>query len=578
MKYKLKSIIDKQNILEQICDIRGIDYNKLDGFLNPTLDEIKSPLMYENMDKACKQIIQAIETNKKIGVLIDSDTDGFCSSAVIVGYIMKTFGFTNFMFFMHDDKKHGLTPPIMNSISNSDIDFLIIPDAGSHDLKQHKILKDKGIEIVVIDHHEFDKMSKDATVVSNQWGYFGNKTLSGGGMVMKVIEHIDKLTNNNNALYFTDLVAVALVGDIMLMTQPETRFYVLHGLRNINNPLLEELYRGDKARTFETISFDIAPTINAFIRVGSREEREDLFCALIGNTDPRQISIRGKGELTLKLNEYIGAMASRIKSRQASIIKSAVESEKTTVIHEGLPIAICLLDDEAPRGLTGLIANRLVEIYKKPAIVLKDEGNKFGGSGRTKDTFPLFKDFINELSIFDYALGHQGAFGVGIKKDKFGEMLEILQNIKIEDELDVHYVDKAYHNIVSAYDIMAVSDLEYHWSRGFEKPSFYIKIDNCNDLQLDIIGQKRDTIRIKHNYITYIKFKCEPEEIEMVKNLMSVQEVEIIGSFAVNEWNDRLFPQVHIEELEIKGIKFQPVINNVNPFTGFGADFTGFAW
>ena len=564
MKYKLRNENTNQDIIKLICDNRGVEFEKLVDFLNPKENAIMNPLVYANMEKVCNIILDAVNTNKTIGIVIDADADGYCSSAILINYLWNTFGFGNFVFFMHSEKNHGLTPEIMEKIDKNPVDLVILPDASSSDYNQHKTLDDKGIKVVVIDHHEAEKESEYATVVNNQLNFFGNKTLSGGGMVIKVVEMIDKLTGNDNAKNYYDLASVALVGDSMLMNHPETRYYVQEGLKNINNPLLMELYKGDETRNFESISFDVAPTINAFIRIGTDIERQDLFRALIGHVDSREISIRGQGTFELSLPEYIARLASRIKSRQTTAIKKALESENTVIHIDGLPIAICILDEATPKSLTGLIGNRLVALYNKPAIVLKPAGVNYSGSGRSTDTFEDFRKYIVNSNRFTFAQGHAGAFGCSIKWDNLVAFMKEIKGTTLGEEADVMLVDKAYENIVSAYEIMAVDELNNHWARGFDKPKFYIKLTGLSGGEVDIIGQKRDTIRIKHNHITYIKFKCSPEEIEEVKN-KNIHEVEIIGSFAVNEYMDRMYPQVLIDKLEVRGTDVE-----VQPSIGFG--------
>ena len=568
MRYKLKNENVNQDIIKLICDNRGVDFNKLTDFLNPKKSEIMNPLIYENMEKACKLILNAIDENRKIGIVVDADADGYCSSAILVNYIWKTFKFDNFIFFMHSEKKHGLTPEIMKQIERNTVDLLVLPDASSSDYTQHRILNNNGIEVIVIDHHETEKESEYATVVNNQLNFFGNKTLSGGGMVIKVVEMIDKITGNDNAKDFYDLASVALVGDSMLMNHPETRYYVQEGLKNINNQLLMELYKGDETRNFESISFDVAPTLNAFIRVGTDAERQDLFKALIGHMDSREISIRGQGTFELNLPEYIARLASRIKSRQTTIVKKALESEDTVIYSEDLPIVICVLDSSTPKPLTGLIGNRLVEIYNKPAIVLRPEGLRYSGSGRSTSEFEDFRKYIINSNKFIFAQGHAGAFGCSIEWDNLDEFMKEIQGTTLGEDSDISIVDKAYENIVSAYEIMAVDELNDYWAKGFDKPKFYIKLNNLLGGEVDIIGQKRDTVRIKHNHITYIKFKCSPEEIEKVNNT-NISEIEMIGSFAVNEYMDRLYPQVLIDKIEIKGEEIEKQKDAMNGFNNF---------
>lgn len=551
MKYKIKGKIDDFDIVKQICETRGVDYSNLESFLNPKEWVRSNPSIYNNLLQVAEVIIDAVKNNWNIGILIDSDCDGYLSSAMIVNYLSDVLGFQGMRFYLHENKEHGLTPYIMNQIKKYPPQLLIIPDASSSDWSQQQELYNIGVKTVIIDHHEAKGYSPFALVVNNQLQEDANKTLSAGGMVMKLLEQMDLILGENKASNYYDLASVSLVGDCMLMNHPETRFYVQQGLLNINNPLLDELIRAEGDRSYETISFDIAPTINAFIRMGSLQERQELFLALIGNRALREITIRGQGKFELPLPEYISRMASRIKTRQTTAVKKALENEETVFIHN-LPFTICILEDSVNKSLTGLIGNRLTELYKKPAVVLKRYGSYLAGSGRTIETFPDFKDYLNNTNLFVFCAGHQGAFGCKIELEKLGVLQSKYIGQVLSEDWDAYLVDKAYFDNVSAFDIMAVGELNRYWSRGFDKPLFYVKLTNLTGAEVEIIGQKRNTIRIKKDNITYIKFKCEPEEIEAIQNKI-VNEVELVGYFAVNEYYDNLYPQVIIEDFEYKG-------------------------
>lgn len=566
MKYKIKGKIDNLDIVKQVCETRGVDYLHLESFLNPKEWVRSNPADYINLVKVAKIIVDAVKNKLKIGILIDSDCDGYLSSAMIVNYLNDVLGFRGMRFYLHENKEHGLTPYIMNQIKQNPPQLLIIPDASSSDWIQHKELLTMGIATVIIDHHEAEGYSPYATVVNNQLQEGSNKTLSAGGMVMKLLEQIDLLIGENKAQDYCDLASVSLVGDCMLMNQPETRYYVQQGLININNPLLDELIRAEGTRSYEAISFDIAPTINAFIRMGSLQERQELFLALIGNRELKEISIRGQGKFDLPLPEYIAKMGSRIKTRQTAAIKKALENESTILIHD-LPFTICILEDSVNKSLTGLIGNRLTETYRKPAVVLKKLGDFYAGSGRTIETFPDFKDYLNNTNFFVFCQGHQGAFGCKIEQDMLELMQKEYKGKTLGEDCNCYLVDKAYENQVSAYDIMAIGELNKYWSRGFEKPLFYVKLTNLTGAEVEIIGQKRNTIRIKKDNITYLKFKCEPEEIEAIQNKI-IKEVELVGYFAVNEYYNNLYPQVIIEDLEYSG---EEKIKEA-----FGFDFSNF--
>lgn len=571
MKYSLKSIEKEDDIIKLICRNRNVNFENLLNVLEPDESCVQNPLVYTNMDLTCKTIINTVNNNGIILFIVDSDVDGFCSSAMLILYLREVIKYDKVYYLIHSEKKHGLTREMMDYITKNNIkpNLVMLPDSSSSDYKQHMELKEMGIDIVVIDHHEADERSRDAIVVNNQLDNFGNRTLSGGGMVMKVLEHLDKLCGYNSAWNYMDLCATALVGDCMTMTNAETRFYVRKGLCNITNPLLFELYKVDKDIDFDTISFEIAPIINAFIRVGTMEQKVDLFNALVGLNYMREITIRGQGTFNLNLPEYVAKLSSRVKSEQEKQIKKALESH-SEIYEDDLPITLCLIDEEVNKNLSGLIANRLATKTNKPTLVLKEYRGKYSGSGRSIDTFEEFRSYINSLGCFDYALGHQPAFGVGIEKDKLESLKKDLLGKSIEENNGEYRVDKAYYNKVSAYDILTVNDFNQHWCKGFEKPLFFISLDNIDNSNIQIIGAKRDTLKIKHDYITYIKFKCTKEEIEKVKNT-KINKIELVGHFNVNEWNDNIYPQVEIVDYEFYGEPFEKIDDMSNCF-GFDFD------
>lgn len=559
MKFIEKNSVNN-DIIRRICENRRVDFDNLQEFLNPSKNNIMSPLVYKNMEKGADLILSRVKSGLSIGILVDPDTDGYCSSAMLINYLIETFGFRNFIIYMHEDKTHGLSDNIVKKILADKPSLMITPDSSSLDFDSHKILFENQIELLVIDHHDCNGYSDFATIINTQLNEDGNKTLSGGGMVLKMLELLDVMTGNDNAENYYDLASVSLVADCMSMTHLETRYYVQKGIRNLKNPLLVELCRAESNKDYETISYEIAPTINAFTRVGTMEEKLDLFWAMIGCKYQREITIRGQGTFSLPVAEYIAKLGSRIKSRQTTQINKALNSEDTDIISDNLPFTICLLTEKANRTLTGLIGNRMVEKFNKPAIVIKKSDSELRGSGRTTETFPNFKSYLEKLNIFNFCAGHEGAFGVSLDSEKLYELLKIVRNTSLGENADAYMVDKSYIGRVSAFDVLAVSELNNFYSKGFEKPLFYIEHD-IDPKEVEIVGQKRNTIRIKHDNITYVKFKCGEEEIEKVKKT-NATKIRLVGTFDANEWNDRIYPQIQIEELELEGeekqIGFEP--------------------
>ena len=577
MKYSLKGSTH-EDIVTRIFENRNVAIENKKAFLNPSKESIQNPLIYTNIEKAFKMYRECITNKGKIVVLVDSDADGYCSSAVFINYTRFTIGYSNIEFIMHKNKKHGLTKEIVKEIIDKDPALLVIPDAGSSDYKEHRQLREHGIKVLVIDHHECEKYSEDAVVINNQLVEGGNKTLSGAGMVLKFLEYVDNKIGANQIEYYYDLVAIALVADSMPMTEPETRYYVLEGLDNIENPFLRVLTQNMEEGTFEFIAYKIAPVINSIIRVGTEKDKRDLFDAMICKDRMEIIKLRGQGEVEMPLANYILKMADRLKSKQTRDIKKILEDEQTIIISEHYPISILVHENHDAQALSGLIASRLVDKYNKPAIVVRrietiEDGKvtrvRYDGSGRSTSTFINFKDYLTATNKFTYCEGHQPAFGVSIESKQMQELLSDLLYQSLPSEEGCFIVDKAYTDgRVSAMDIISVDELKNYWCKGFDKPQFYIKLNNVRSSDISTMGATGNTIKIVHDHISYIKFKCTEEDLNILMKEGN-KDIEIIGTFNVNEWAGRTFPQVFIEHFEVKEVDSYEDVNFAD-FNAFG--------
>lgn len=551
MKYKLRGGI-KDNLVELIYENRNVNYRERQSFLNPTNNDIMPPMVYKNMHEGFELLAHHVRNGHKITILVDSDTDGLCSGAMMYLYLRDYVGYTGVKYMLHEGRKaHGLSPEIMRRVFDDKPDLLIIPDAGSNDFKEHEILKNMSVDILVIDHHKTDRYSENAVVINNQLQEDGNKTLSGAGMVLKFLEYLDIMANLDGARNFYDLASIALVADAMDITHNETRYYVLEGLKDIRNPLLQTLIGDKEEKDFNTISYDVAPSLNVIIRIGSVEEQRDLFKALISEGEEiRTMKVKGKGEVEMTYTESVKLIADRLKAKQTRMIKKVLEDENTIVITQNLPFTIVIFEDEQYRNLSGLIASKIVDRYNKPAIVVCEKDDFYRGSGRSTNTFRSFRTYLANTKMCEYASGHESAFGVSISKKNLSDLTVRLLGTNISE--DSHIVDKSYSDgYIPATDIFAISEMKHQWCKGFEEPLFHIKLTNIDKHQIQTIGTLKDTIKFKNNYITFIKFKCEQEEIDKLVNT-DLYDLEIIGKFSVNEWMGRSYPQVIIEELEIK--------------------------
>lgn len=229
-------------------------------------------------------LIKNINKHSFTTMIVDPDCDGFTSSAILMNYLNKVFPHfvSEIHYIMHSGKQHGI---ILDEIPE-ETKFLICADSASNNYEQHKILKDKGVDILIIDHHEAEKNSSDACVINNQLCDYPTKSLSGAGMVFKFCCYLDELLETSYANDLVDLASLGLVADVMSLRDFETKRIVEKGIENIKNPFIQTMVErnsfsiGDHL-TPTGIAFYIAPYINAVIRVGTQEEKMLVFESML---------------------------------------------------------------------------------------------------------------------------------------------------------------------------------------------------------------------------------------------------------------------------------------------------------
>ena len=374
MEYQLKTPLlplkDSYSAVERVFATRGIAPENIEHYLNTTDDDILPPESISNMNEGAKMVISHIANNDKILVQVDSDCDGYTSGACLLNYLNCLFpGYVqnNITYRIHTGKQHGI---ILETIPE-DVKLIIAPDSSSNDYEQHKILHDRGCDVLVIDHHEAEAISEYACVINNQLCDYPNKTLSGVGMVYKFCSYIDKIMDVDYADQFLDLVALGLVGDMMDLRNFETRHLIVRGLENIRNPYFKEMVKVQNYSISRAgglcpfaISFYIAPQINGTIRMGTSEEKLMLFESMLEYRAYEQVpsTKRGcKGQYETRV-EQACRNCTNIKRNQAKateasldVIEHIIENKNLT---ENKIIAVKLDEDHATnRNLTGLIAN-----------------------------------------------------------------------------------------------------------------------------------------------------------------------------------------------------------------------------
>ena len=332
MNYKLIAPRDKTlSITEQIFFNRGFSSKEnILHYLNTDENDILDCSTIMNIKEGAKLLVSHISKNSKVMIQVDSDCDGFTSSAVLINYLNKivpSFVQNNIYYRLHDSKAHGI---ILDTVPN-DVKLVIAPDASSNEYDIHKELSEKGIDVLVIDHHNAEKISEYACVINNQLCDYQTKSLSGVGMVYKFCSYLDSLLNVDYANNYLDLVALGCLADMMDLRDYETKQLISMGLENVKNPYLYGMVQknsyslGDNL-TPTGVSFYIAPYVNAICRTGTKEEKILLFESMLEFKAYELIPSTKRGCSGQKETrvEQAARTAANIKTRQGNEVDKGI--------------------------------------------------------------------------------------------------------------------------------------------------------------------------------------------------------------------------------------------------------------
>ena len=571
--------------VERVLTNRGIAMHDIQHYLNTTDWDILPASSIANIERGAKMLMKHIAQNDKILIQVDSDCDGYTSAATLINYLNSLFpSFTqnNILYRIHDGKEHGL---IIETIPE-DVKLVIAPDSSSNDYEEHKTLFEKGIDVLVIDHHEADKVSEYACVINNQLCDYPTKSLSGVGMVYKFCSYIDDLLNADYAESFVDLVALGMIADMMDMRDFETKHLINLGLKGVRNPYFSAMVKKNEFSlgtelTPMGVAFYVAPYVNATIRMGTHDEKIMLFESMLDFRAYEQIpsTKRGcKGQLETRVEQACRNSAN-IKSRQTKARDAALAKIEAIIKDKNLlnnKILVIKLDrtQAVDKNLTGLIANQLMAKYQRPVLLLNkvvethtylDENNKpivqdeisWEGSGRgyDKSKFDNLREFLNNSNLVMYAEGHANALGVGIRDEIFNEFISY-SNTALEnfDFSPCYKVDFIFNgNNFNSNDIIEIAELKGIWGQGIEEP--YIALEDVkiskNNITLMGLEKNKPTLKITlPNKTSLIKFKSSQEEYDSLCSEGCVT-INVVGRCERNMWNGIVSPQILVEDYEI---------------------------
>lgn len=507
----------------------------------------------------------------------DEDCDGYTSSAMLYLYIKSLNKDYPIEYVMHNkNKSHGLNN---NDITiPEDIKLFIIADASSNDAAECNKLIEQGIDIIILDHHDsnYQEESEDenyeiaennnAIVVNNQLSEnYTNKDLSGAGIVYRFLQAIDSTLWEDHADDFLDLCAVGNIADVMDMRSLETRYFVNKGIKEFKNKFLLALFKAQEFSmhgiiSVHNIAWYIAPVINSIARIGTLEERELLFRAMIEQDETFVYDKRGTGLVEENIYDRAARISKNAKSRQDKQRDKVFDELKNSVDYNDK--VVFLESKKAQSGLVGLSAMKLADTIKRPVIIVKEierDGEKIlSGSCRNFDNSPVedLKKLILDTNEFIFCSGHGNAAGLAIKpenveaaKNKFEKLLSS-KNFNVPMPCDF-VIDSSDLNVNL---INEIDGAKWIWGTGVKEPKFAIENITVKRSDLHIQGKNDDSIAFTIDGIKFVQFKMQDDNpiLLFASDWGEDDEDEItfniVGELEISEYKGIYTPQVTIKD------------------------------
>lgn len=398
--------------LALLAVVRGYDDPlELESFLS--CDEpFCSPFMLTDMDKAVAAVNLAVEENKLIAIYGDYDCDGVTATSLLYTYL--TSRGANVICYIPNraDEGYGMNVESVEKLDGMGVELIITVDNGINAVEEVLAAKERGIQVVITDHHIPAGELPDAVAVVDPHRADCECDFcdfSGVGVAFLLVCALENAEPEELFAEYSDLTAIGTVADVMPLVR-ENRVIVREGLMYINNTsrsglaaLIAAAGLSEKTVQSGNIAFNIAPRINAAGRMGDAMRAVKLLCA-------------ETAEEAIPLAEELCRQNTERQRIEAEIEKEAVAIiERDKLYYDRI---IVVASENWHRGIVGIAASHLVERYGRPVIVLSSDGDTSVGSGRSIEGFSLF-DAVNSVS--DMLLkfgGHELAAGLTVKTEK----------------------------------------------------------------------------------------------------------------------------------------------------------------
>lgn len=542
---RLQKEYNLNKLLATILSNRGIiEEEQIRKFLNPKRSDFYDPYEMPDMKIAVDRIIKAIENKEKIIIYGDYDVDGITSVTVLKSFIEERGIKVSEYIPNRLEEGYGLNKEAVKMIYEQGNQLMITVDCGISAVEEVDYANELGLETIITDHHEpGSELPKALAVVDakrkdNKYPF---RNLAGVGVVFKLIQAISMRLNLEEKEYlkYLDIVCIGTISDIVPLVD-ENRVIVKLGLklveqtRNLGLRSILQMAGYNKIDS-TTVSFGVAPRINACGRMGHQEDALKLFLS----KDENEVK-----QLTQKLDEYNKKRQEIEKNIYNDAINQINEKkldERNTIIVSG---------ENWHHGVIGIVSSKITELYFKPSILLCEEGEIGKGSGRSIPGFDLYEALTECKESIEKFGGHSMAIGINVKKEKFEEFKEKIEEIAIQKEISkivpILKIDAQIElNEINQKIVDSLKELEPFGEEN-KTPLFIIK-----NLKIDSIRALSEgkhlklTLKNDKNIINAIGFNLG----SLANEYRIGDKIDVVGNLEINTFNGVDNIQINLKDV-----------------------------
>ena len=531
----------------------------IDRYLNGTLDQLYDPHLMKDMDKAASLILEKIQAGARIRIVGDYDIDGVCSTYLLYRGLSRCGGHVDYQIPERIRDGYGINESIIRKAKEDGIDTIVTCDNGIAALEQVRLAKELGMTVIVTDHHEVvraedgSQILPEADAVVNPhrddcpYPFAG---ICGGVVAYKLVQVLYEQNRIPEQEWkdMLEFAAIATVGDVMKL-QDENRIIVRWGLKQIPHTasaglraLVEACGLDICNLTAYHIGFVIGPCLNASGRLKTAQLALELLLCEAGT--PAALRAEEMAAELKLLNEERKDMTQAGMEQAFEQVDTELADDDVLVVY--LP--------DCHESLAGIIAGRVREAYNKPSFVLTKGEDCVKGSGRSIESYHMYRALCGVRDLLLKFGGHPMAAGFSLKEENVGEFRRRLNEqstLTREDFIPKIWIDVAMPlEYISEALVNELKSLE-PFGQGNEKPQFAQK--NLRIRSLRALGRNNNAVRMtvvteQGRPMAAMVFTEADKFVEEAKNSRSM---DVIYYPDINEYNGNRTLQIVVRAYKL---------------------------